>query len=131
MPETWTITPTPENTRAFDRLLSSIGEHICKVCPYERRGNTRGTFDIIVEGKTDEECADIRRKMERLGLRCLNEQERQGLDQAILLPRQQPSSPPLVEQPPPPPTSLPKEDADTFDEDAMRRLEGEGGITRE
>lgn len=89
MQETWTVTPVPENKRSFDGLLSSIGESICKVRPYEQRGDLRGTFDIIVEGKTDEERADIRRKLEHLGLRCTSEQERQVLDQEILLPRQQ------------------------------------------
>lgn len=129
MQETWTVTPTPENKRPFDGLLSSIGENICAVRPYERRGDVRGTFAIIVEGKTEEERTEIRRKLEHLGLRCMSEEERQILAQEILLPRQQPS--PSPEQSSPLPAPSPKEDADAFDEEAMRRLEGEGGIPKE
>lgn len=123
MPETWTITPTAENQRAFDSLLSSIGESVCQVHPYEQRGAARGTFDIIVEGKTDDERAHIRQKLERLGLRCMSDQERTMLAQEILLPRQTPSLPESSFKPAPSDVPL--------DDDAIQRLEGEGGIVRE
>lgn len=93
MPEIWTLTPTVENKRDFDSLLSSIGESTCNVRPHERRGEMRGAFDIVVEGKTDDEREDIRWKLKRLGLRCITDQERQVLAQGILLPRQAPPLP--------------------------------------
>ncbi len=91
MPETWTLTPTAENLREFDSCLSSIGGSTCSVRPHERRGEMRGVFDIVVEGKTDDEREDIRWKLQRLGLRCITNEERQILAQEILLPRQKPS----------------------------------------
>lgn len=116
MPETWTVTPTADNPRSFESLLSSIGESTCSINPHERRGEMQGILDIIVAGKTDDERADIRWNLERLGLRRITDQERQVLAQGILLPREAPSLP---------------ESLSTLDTEALQRLEGEGGIVRD
>lgn len=123
MPEIWTLTPTAENPKEFYDLLLSVGGNICDVRPHERRGEMNGVFAIIVEGKTDDERADIRWKLKRLGLRCITDQERQVLAQGILLPRETT----LLPESSAPLPSL----ADSLDTDALQRLEGEGGIVQE